>query len=287
VLSFFYTVLEGRWSPTDQAQAIENIDMQQLKMFSKDFVSVFNARVLVAGNHDQNSLVSIIKQLEVLNFADTAISMKVAKLGSYDVSREIKVDHNDAVLVEYIQGDNDSIRERATVGLLSQIISAPFYNEMRTQKQLGYVVSAFAMPINRVPGICLIAQSPVATEQVLKSEFSDFNQNFSQQVAAIDAEALDRHKNALLVNIEKTPDNLYELNARHLQSLELGYENFDFRKKLAEAIRATSVSEIKAAYQRLIIDKPRRLWVQTKNRDSLNSGTNNNVPIDQHYVFPY
>ncbi len=287
VLSFFYTVLEGRWSPTDQAQAMENIDMEQLKMFSKDFVSVFNARVLVAGNHDQNSLVSIIKQLEVLNFADTAISTKVAKLGSYDVSREIKVDHNDAVLVEYIQGDNDSIRERATVGLLSQIISAPFYNEMRTQKQLGYVVSAFAMPINRVPGICLIAQSPVASEQVLKNEFSDFNQNFSQQVAAIDAEALDRHKNALLVNIEKTPDNLYELNARHLQSLELGYENFDFRKKLAEAIRAISVSEIKAAYQRLIIDKPRRLWVQTKNRDSLNSVTNNNVPIDQHYVFPY
>ncbi|MFL2530381.1 MAG: insulinase family protein [Porticoccaceae bacterium] len=286
VISFFYSILEGRWTAEDQAKTLFSIDIADLQKFSKELLSSVSAKVLVAGNHHQASLDRIIAQFDLIDFKDIAHTSKVAKLEQADIVRSIEVDHNDAVLIQYIQADNDSIKERATVGLLSQMISAPFYNQLRTEKQLGYVVSAFAMPINRVPGICMLVQSPVATAPSLKTEFNVFNQGFSNQVENLSVEVLDKHKRALLINIEKSPDNLSELNSRHLQSIKLGYVNFDFRDQLAASIRSITVGEIQAAYKRLVLNKPRRLWVKTQDKDAVNSQRKHDVAIEEYYMFP-
>ena len=287
VISFFYSIVESRWTSVDQATAMDDIGFDQLQQFSSRLLSSFDAKVLITGNYKQDSLDSILNQLTVMKFSHRDLSAKVARLEQVDISASMAVDHRDAVLVQYIQADNDSIEERATLGLLSQMISAPFYNQLRTQKQLGYVVSAFAMPINRVPGICMIVQSPVASSQQLQAEFITFNQTFSLHIDKLSNEELERHKRALLVNIQKSPDNLSELNARHLQSIMLGYKDFDFRDQLAQAINSISVADIKAAYQRLVLNKPRRLWVHTHDKVSAKSAADSKLLIDQHYMFPY
>ena len=287
VISFFYAIVESRWTSVDQATAMDDIGFDQLQQFSSRLLSSFDAKVLITGNYKQDSLDSILNQLTVMKFSHRDLSAKVARLEQVDISASMAVDHRDAVLVQYIQADNDSIEERATLGLLSQMISAPFYNQLRTQKQLGYVVSAFAMPINRVPGICMIVQSPVASSQQLQAEFITFNQTFSLHIDKLSNEELERHKRALLVNIQKSPDNLSELNARYLQSIMLGYKDFDFRDQLAQAINSISVADIKAAYQRLVLNKPRRLWVHTHDKVSAKSAADSKLLIDQHYMFPY
>lgn len=285
VIAFFYAVLEGRWTSAEQAQALKTIDITQLQQFSLQLLQSFNGEILIAGNHQQASLERLIAPLDLINLKAFDVTTKVAKLRRMDINRTVKVDHNDAVLIQYIQGDTDSIKERATLSLLSQMISAPFYNELRTQKQLGYVVSAFPMHRNRVPGIGMLVQSPVASEQALKTAFNDFIQGFKQSVQILSEDDLERHKRALLVNIEKAPDNLSELSSRHLQSLNLGYEDFDFRANVANAIRSISVSEIQAAYQRLILHKPRRLWVQTQDGDDHTKVPADSGSIDQQYLF--
>ena len=73
------------------------------------------------------------------------------------------------------------------------------------------------------------------------------------------------------MNLEKAPNNLSEYNAWHLKSLNLGYESFDYRIQFANAIRALSIAQVQSGYHRLIIDKPRRLWVQTQDKGSINS----------------
>jgi insulysin len=287
VISFFYSIVEGKWTSIDQAREIQGISFAQLQDFSSQLLSSFNVKMLITGNHDQDSLEDIIKPLEVLQFNHSSQTTQVAKLSETDIEGAIGVDHSDSVLIQYIQADNDSLNERAVVGLLSQMISAPFYNELRTEKQLGYVVSAFAMPINRVPGICMIVQSPVASSSKLQAEFTDFNHSFAQHIDQLTDNELARHKNALLVNIEKSPDNLSELNTRHLQAIKLGYKNFDFREQLARAIRAITVADIQASYRRLVLNKPRRLWVKSQDMGDVNSHTDAKLSINQQYVFPF
>ena len=286
-ISSFYAIVQGRWTPVDQAEAMQTISFAQIQKFSSQLTSSFDAKLLITGNHSSESVDGVIRQLDSMRFADMSLTTKVAKLQQTDISHAIAVEHSDSVLIQYIQADNESIKERAVVGLLSQMMSAPFYNQLRTERQLGYVVSAFAMPINRVAGFAMLVQSPVATVKSLKAEFKQFNRAFSQQVENLTNEELEKHKRALLVNLEKSPDNLSELKARHLQSISLGYHSFDFHQQLGQAISVATVDEIKAAYQRLVVIKPRRLWVYANDNVAVNSTADNRLSVDQHYMFPY
>jgi hypothetical protein len=46
------------------------------------------------------------------------------------------------------------------------------------------------------------------------------------------------------------------------------------------------VGEIQAAYKRLVLNKPRRLWVKTQDKDAVNSHRKHVVAIEEYYMFP-
>jgi insulysin len=287
IINYLYSILEGSWMSVDQANAMVDLDMPDLQQFSSEFLQNVEVQVLATGNQYRDSLDRMIKQLDLVDYKAMANRRQIAKLEEYDISRSLAVDHSDRVLIQYIQADDDTITEAALTALLGQMISAPFYTELRTQKQLGYVVSAFSLPINKVPGICMIVQSPVASEQELKQAFLEFNQRFITQLDNLSPIELQAHKNALLVDIEKAPNNLRELSARHLRSLSLGFSGFDFHAQLAGAIDVLSVADVQQGYRRMVLDKPRRLWVQTQNIDKPNTDPNINRPIDRHYMYSH
>ena len=114
----------------------------------------------------------------MLNLQSIDSPLKVIKLAESDAVKSVAVDHQDSVVMRYIQGDTDTIAERARLSLIAQMVKAPFFNSLRTEKQLGYVVSAFPYHANRVPGLGMLVQSPVASERVLRDEFNLFTKDF-------------------------------------------------------------------------------------------------------------
>ena len=286
IMAALYSSVEGRWTQLEQVPAIEAIDMPALQAFAKQLLEGFDIKVLISGNHDQQTAFDMVEQLNLQNKAIDK-PLEIAKLSEADLSQYFDIDHKDSVVAQYIQGDSASLTERATVSLLTQIISAPFFNQLRTEKQLGYVVAAFPMHANRVPGLCMLVQSPVASEAQLRSAFQDFVVGFASQIKALTAEDLLRHQSSLLVNLQEEPKNLMELNARFGESLRLGYKDFLFRDQLADAIRTVTIAEINAAYDRLLLNNPRRLWVQTSNGDKSIQSNENSGVINQRYEFLY
>ena len=73
----------------------------------------------------------------------------------------------------YVQGDSRAYSERARFGLLAHLLSDPYFNALRTEQQLGYVVSAAPAVFVRVPGIAFVVQSPVAgVERISDATFA-------------------------------------------------------------------------------------------------------------------
>ncbi len=64
----------------------------------------------------------------------------VARLPIGDFTYPLTIDNDDAAMVLYLQGANESFAERALFGLTSQILRSPYYNDLRTDQQLGYAV---------------------------------------------------------------------------------------------------------------------------------------------------
>jgi len=189
--------------------------------------------------------------------------LSIIRLSQADLFQSVAIDHQDSVVMRYIQGDSDSIEERAKISLIAQMLRAPFFNALRTEKQLGYVVSAFSYHLNRVPGLGMLVQSPVASASELREEFSDFTQAFSAYIDDLSVEEFSRHQEAVLTNLEEAPKSLSEMNGRFAESLALGYTDFQFRSLLSTQIRQLTIADIQRAYERIVNKNPRQLWVQT------------------------
>lgn len=272
VIAGLYAMIKGNWTPLQQLPVLEQISMADLQAFSADLLQEVSVEMLVSGNHgraEAEVLVDRVADTMALKKIDAPV--KIARLEQAEVNAQIPVDHADSVVTLYLQGAEDSLEERAKMLLLAEMLSSPFYNSLRTEKQLGYVVSAFASNQARVPGLAMLVQSPVADEARLRDEFNQFISGYSADVNALTNKDLKRYQTSVLNSLEEKPKNLAEMNSRFMESVGLGYRQFDFRAQLALAIKAVTVASLQDAYSRLLLDAPRALWVETADASAENT----------------
>ena len=268
VVASFNAVIKGQWTPLQKVAGVEQLSMAELKLFAANVLGNLELEVLISGNHDQASAMQLVSSLTAwTELQQTKVTQSVAKLPLGQQLGQIPVDHTDAALMLYLQGRNDSLTERAHMLLLGEMLASPFYTSLRTEKQLGYVVSAFASNHLRVPGLAMIVQSPSADEATIKSEMSGFLSAYKEQVAILTELDLQRYKASVLSGLEETPKNLGELNGRFMESLGLGYSAFDFRQQLAIEIGSVTIESLSSAYQAVTTDQFRGLIVETIDAD--------------------
>ena len=262
-------LLRGNCRVIDLAEQLETVALDEMKNFSG---SLFNkghglsyAGGVLGAETAREMTLHTLNRLQLGSEGDVELEYAILKLKSTQVAalRQIPVEHNDSSAVLYIQGDTDNLQERAQVAVLDAMMSAPFYSDMRTEKKLGYVVGSRLAHRQRVPGLMFYIQSPVASAQLLRAEIDGFITGFGKVIEDLSEEDLERYRRSVLVNIEETPKSLAELNARYRESLQLGFNHFDFRPQLAAQVRAVSKADLLDAYQRLLGASNRALWVTT------------------------
>jgi len=272
VISGLYSMLTGRWTPLQKAPVVEAVTMEQVKKFASSLLTSMELKLLISGNHNQQVAEDIQRQfIQSFTLMQIDNPSHIAKLTAGSVQGQVPVDHEDAVSVLYFQATDDSLQQRAATSLVAEMLSAPFYNSLRTEKQLGYVVSAFASHQGPVPGLAMLVQSPVADEQQLRAEFEGFINDYGETVAGLSADDLSRYQDSLLSSLEEKPKNLAEMNGRFMESLALGYRDFDFRAQLAAAIRQVDIATLQQAFQQLLVEQRRAVWVTTAKAGQVNS----------------
>lgn len=268
VLASFNAMIKGQWTPLQKVAAVDQLSMPELKAFADKLLGELSLEVLISGNHDQKSAAKLVSSLASwVELKQINVKQSVAKLPLGEQRSQIPVDHTDAAVMLYLQGRNDSLTERAHMLLVGEMVASPFYTSLRTEKQLGYVVSAFASNHLRVPGLAMVVQSPTVDEAGIKSEMTGFLSAYSEQMAKLSEADLQRYKASVLSGLEEKPKNLSELNGRFMESLGLGYSDFDFREQLAVEIAAVTIESLGSAYRAVTADELRGLVVETVDID--------------------
>ena len=81
---------------------------------------------------------------------------------------------------------------------------------------------------------------------------------------------------------------MLEQAARHNESLALDYRNFDFRPRLAAAVRAETLVDLKGECGRVFGPRQRRgLWIATGDRAAADAVQNLNRASDGRYGYPW
>ena len=152
------------------------------------------------------------------------------------------------------------------MGVSAQILSADFYTQLRTEQQLGYIVSSGAYPVMDVPGMIFMVQSPVAGPAQLQRQIGLFLQQRKAQLADISQEEFNRHRNSLLSRLSEAPQNLPEQAGRYWQDIGQGYLQFDSRQQLIAAMTALTYQQWQAFFLEDVVDNPRRIVIYTRGK---------------------
>ena len=180
--------------------------------------------------------------------------------------QSIEQQHPDSAMSLYIQGQQfdelTSDKSRAHYALLAQIISSPYYQWLRTEKKMGYIVSASPFPQNAVPGLIFIVQSPTANSAEILAESELFFIDFKQQLAELTAEEFKDHKQGLISRLISKKKNMAEKVGHFWHNIEVNRLTFDTNEAIAKEVENIQLSEIQALFESSIIEKkdPRLLF---------------------------
>ncbi len=259
-------LIEPSWSPRQKLDALQDITRNDVADYAATLFDEAEVRVLSHGNvtaKDARGMEEILRKnlLDHTRFISTP-EPKVKKLAAGKTERKrYAVDHPDSVVLLSYQGQDESILQQAYWRLLGQVISSPFYTELRTNQQLGYAVFAAFSETRTLPGALFLVQSSAVSAKELEKRMQTFISSFPEQLKAMSDEEFASHKAGLINKLLKKDDTLFSRSERYLDDLERNWTGFDFREQVAAQVDKLTRKDLLAFYARYIQNNARLLVV--------------------------
>lgn len=249
----------GEQALIDELQAL---DLAELSAYAGKFWRDAEAEALLYGNYPA-SAVDELTGLLAGHLPDgeprELPPLRVLKLAADESIRFVTdVPHADSVVAWYLQGAADTMEDRAATALTAQAMRSGFFQQLRTEQQLGYVVSAFSWPQHDVPGLVMLVQSPGHSA----AHVADAMQQFMDGLEAeVDEGAFRRHRQALVNDILEPDKNLLERAEFYWQSIARKQWAFDRRQRLAQAVGEMTRDAWLAYYREHFLERRHSLQV--------------------------
>jgi secreted Zn-dependent insulinase-like peptidase len=247
------TLLSTRWPATDQAALLEQTTLEQLKTWRQQ---TFADLAVIGGLHGNVDTGDAERLAELLNTVlpisrQQRTRPKVFQLNqSTDI--DLAVDHNDATLLIYAQDADASFTSRAKSALAGQLLRSPFFSDLRTEQQLGYVVSAGIRRMDTQSGNLFLVQSPKADVAYLEQAILEFLRNYVNNWDELSDELFEQQKNGLIARLTEKDKNLVQRSQRYWQSLVEENYNFDSNQQIADIVAGLTKADMAVFLQDLL-----------------------------------
>ncbi len=271
-------LLQPNWTLAEQLSVVEHVSAPQLERFAGQLLAQVDVVALAHGNLDVSGAQALGELVHKALVAPAQVTQvprgQVMQLRRGDrLASGLRAEHPESALVMYLQAPDASVASRARTGLLAQVLGSPFFDALRTEKKLGYVVFANAYPILDSAGAVFIVQSPVAGAVTLQSEVRGFLDGYREQLAGMGEAELEQHKNALVARVLEEERQLSERSARFWEEIDRNNFAFDTREQLAEAIRGVSLAEFREFFDTVLTVRERRQLVVRAQGDGTPAST--------------
>ncbi len=237
--------------------ALEDVSRNDVLAFANHFTGDLGSRIYVHGNMsgDQARHIAALVRQHFAGTDDLLDRSAIVQVPAGQWQENLTLDHQDKAVVLYIQGQETSDRNRARFALLGQILGAPYYQRIRTELQMGYVVFATPLPQRRVPGLAFVVQSPHATPQEILDQSTRFFAGFEQQLAEMSDEEFASYRQGLATLLLQKPKNLYEKAAYFWREIEDDRLTFDTNRAIAAEVMKLTRDDILALYRSAILQQ--------------------------------
>ncbi|NVK55916.1 MAG: insulinase family protein [Alteromonadaceae bacterium] len=164
-------------APIDMLDAVAGCQFDDIKVVRDRAFDYYHIDGLIHGNWSADAAKRIIESVDAQtpNAKAPPLSRPVANLPlGKTLYHEVICEHDDAAIVLFLQAPSNDVWDVAMCMVLEQMLAGAFFNTLRTEKQLGYIVGTGYVTHNQHPGIAFYIQSPNNSPQVLLEHITAF-----------------------------------------------------------------------------------------------------------------
>ncbi|SFN23991.1 insulinase family protein [Marinobacter pelagius] len=260
-------LIEGAWSTDEKLAAAREITLDELRSYARNLLTEVDPVMLAHGNVTEAYALNLARQVEAIVLDDSRLAevprSQVRQLPEEETEVSLAVDHPDTGYTLYMQGDNTTFEERARYRLLGQIISSPFYEEIRTNRQLGYIVYATPFEMLETPALGFVVQSPSASQSEIDRAVQEFSEGFESVLTGLTEERLSQEKQAVISKLLEQDRQLGDISGRYWREIDRGMETFNSREQLAEAVKNVTRQDLLDTFRKSVLERDQALRVVT------------------------
>ncbi|HCU1809508.1 pitrilysin [Klebsiella aerogenes] len=148
----------------------------------------------------------------------------------------------------------DEYSSMAASSLLGQIIQPWFYNQLRTEEQLGYAVFAFSMNVGRQWGMGFLLQSSDKQPAFLWQRFQAFFPTAEAKLRAMKPEEFAQIQQAAISQMLQAPQTLSEEASKLSKDFDRGNMRFDSRDKVVAHMKLLTPQKLADFFHQTVVD---------------------------------
>lgn len=255
-ISQLFSTLSSLMQPNNPTSAslsiaLESITFETFVEFSKKLFTQVTIEALIHGNWLKEQAIKISNLIDK-TFKDNHSKNFQVQCPVIDISDEREAlvpvympQHDHAAVIYYPYKSRD-FKSTALIMLVSHLLAPLFFEEMRTEKQYGYLVNVGYIPINRYPGMAFYIQSPNVEPDVLVNEINSFIEHWRSKVAKIPEEQWQFLKQGLAGQLMEKDTSLRIKSQRFWGAICNQDFEFNHKQKMIDTILNVQRSDLEA-----------------------------------------
>lgn len=242
----------------DRKKLIPTLTLKDLLEYREQLRSQSRVEFLIVGNMTPEQAKTLAQ-----NVRD---SLKL-KGDTWSRNRSVLIDKKNLVIFEkpgtssdsalstvYIPKGYGETASEAYSLMIGQIIQPWFYNQLRTQEQLGYVASAFPVAIGQQWGVGFVLQSSNKQPAYLYQRFAAFYPVIEQKLRDLSPEDFAQIKQGVIGMIKQAPQTLSEEASQLSRDFDRRNSAYDSREKVIEQINTLTPQKLADFFHNAVID---------------------------------
>tara|TARA_B110000483_G_scaffold136729_1_gene163506 strand:+ start:239 stop:3043 length:2805 start_codon:yes stop_codon:yes gene_type:complete len=156
--------------------------------------------------------------------------------------------------------------------ILNKLLAPTFFNSLRTDQQVGYVVSSYESRIREYPAISMVIISDNTDLQSLKEKIINFQYGFAIALEKINEETIEGTKKAILDEMNQKPENIYVESGGYVYDWQQGNYLFNTQEEVKKYIASSTKKDLVDLNNSMTFDgKLMNINIQLRGKDFNNS----------------
>ncbi|WP_312671403.1 pitrilysin [Pseudescherichia sp.] len=212
-------------------------------------------------------IVGNMSEVQAKDLAHQVQDQLAAKGNQWCRNRDVLVDKKQGIIFEkagstsdsalaavFVPPGYDEYSSSAYSAMLGQIIQPWFYNQLRTEEQLGYAVFAFPMSVGRQWGLGFLLQSSNKQPSALWARYQAFFPTAEERLRKMSAEEFAQLQQAVIAQVTQAPQTLGEEATQISKDFDRGNMRFDSRDKVVAEIKQLTPQKLADFFHQAVVE---------------------------------